>query len=135
MGYSLNYNENRTRRRADPEQQLQELFVSWLWQNGILHCAIPGGMKTDMRTAMKMKRAGYRKGFPDVIIPMPTKVYHGLFMEVKYRQYPSEEQKMWRAALMQQGYHVVIMPANLSFQDALVFCKDQVRKYFGVRFL
>jgi hypothetical protein len=131
LGYSLNPQDNRTRRRGDPEQQLQEFFVAWLWQNNILHCAIPGGMRTNIGTAMKMKRAGYRKGFPDMIIPVARHDYHGLFVELKCRTYPTPEQNEWHRILKENGYEVIINPAKLDFYGALGYLIAKTEAYLG----
>jgi hypothetical protein len=69
------------------ESDIQEAVVKFIDRTypGTLYCASAGGMRTSMRQAIKMKRTGYKKGFPDLQIMHPTKLHHGLFIERGYR--------------------------------------------------
>ena len=93
------------------EHEIQEAVVNFLniKYPGVLYCASAGGMRTSMRQAIKMKRTGYKKGFPDLQIMHPTKLHHGLFIEIKTSKgQASPEQKAWRDELNKRGYRAVI---------------------------
>jgi hypothetical protein len=89
------------------EQQLQESVCKYieLKYPKVLYCASAGGMRTNLKTAVKMKRAGYKKGFPDLFIYERMRGYNGLAIEIKKdKGYPSKEQKEWIKSLNDRGY-------------------------------
>ena len=93
------------------ESDIQEAVVKFIdiTYPGTLYCASAGGMRTSMRQAIKMRRTGYKKGFPDLQIMHPTKLHHGLFIEIKTSKgQASPEQKAWRDELNKRGYRAVI---------------------------
>jgi hypothetical protein len=90
----------------------------WLRSRGVLYCASLGGRKVSIGIAVKMKRAGYMKGYPDMIIEEPRGKWHGMRVEIKLGQYPSPEQKKWREELLKRNIYAVIMPGNLDYQQA-----------------
>lgn len=52
-----------------------------------------------------LKRAGLRKGFPDLFVPIPINSAHGLFIELKVgKNKPTPDQKEWISLLNCQGY-------------------------------
>ncbi len=114
-----------------PELFLQTQFAHWLDQKGLLYCASAGGMRVNMVTAINMKRAGYRKGFPDIFIYEPCGKYYGLAIEIKagtnIRVTP--EQRNWQEELNKRGYLALIMPRNLDFTDALQWLQEKVETY------
>lgn len=111
--------------RSEYIEQIQ--FVNWLEQTypGILFSSSCGGMRTSIGTAVKMKRAGYKKGCPDIMIFEPRGQYHGLFIEMKREKKSviSPEQKVWINELNKRNYKAVIC---YGFEDA----KKTVEKYF-----
>ncbi len=94
------------------EQKEQEIVVHWLklQHPRVLFCASAGGMRVSMRTAIKMKAAGYSKGFPDVFIYEPCGGKLGLAIELKRQKggVVSNEQKDWINALISRGYSAYI---------------------------
>lgn len=122
-------------KRHRPEQALQEMIVRWLDEEKILFCASAGGMRTSMQVAIKMKRAGYKKGFPDLFISEPTGRYAGMFIEVKCGSYATKEQKWWQEELSKRGYYAVIIPANLDIITAFGWIKKEVGYYLGLKTL
>lgn len=48
----------------------------------------PNGGKRHTLEALKFKRMGVLPGFPDLFVFIPTKEYHGLFVELKRANYP-----------------------------------------------
>jgi hypothetical protein len=94
------------------EESLQIAYVEWLDIQAKLypkknlqfgfHC--PNGEKRHIRTAMKLKRMGVRRGVPDIIFFSPGKifldskpyVFRGLVIEFKsLKGKLSKEQKLW----------------------------------------
>lgn len=67
------------------------------------------GIRCNMGTAMKAKASGAKKGIPDLFLPVPSKDYHGLYIELKRVKGGSlsPEQKEWLAILNENGYLAV----------------------------
>lgn len=72
--------------------------------------AIPNGGLRNRIVAIKLKAEGVKAGVPDIFLPVPRGQYHGLFIEMKKegKTYPSKQQKVWIAALNEQGYKAVV---------------------------
>lgn len=86
---------------------------------------VPNGGFRDPITASRMKRAGVKKGVPDLFLPVSNHLWHGLWIEMKAgggRQ--SREQKDWEDFLEGQGYKYVLChsadEAIKALQDYLV---------------
>ena len=90
------------------EQSEQVELVDWLEHTYpyALFTASAGGMRTSIGTAIKMKRAGYRKGCPDILIFEPRGIYHGLMIELKREKNAkkSDDQIRWIVELATRGY-------------------------------
>ena len=124
----------KTRKHGHEEDDLQECFADWLTSMKILFTASCAGMRTSMKVAIKMKKMGAKKGFPDILILEPVGQYHGLFIEVKIKGGSAScEQKEWRDALNAKRYHSVIMPTNLSFAEGMQWLKKTVMDYMNHR--
>jgi hypothetical protein len=115
------------------EQKLQERFAVYLTGRGVLYCASAGGMRVSLGTAVKMKRAGYKKGFPDIFIYESRGGFHGMAIEVKCGTRTSLEQKWWQAELTKRGYYSIIVPAKLDFWKAEEFLEREVSTYLQLR--
>src|SRR5262245_7644173 len=111
------------------EQRLQEWFALYLNGKGVLYCASAGGMRTNIQTGIKMKRAGYKKGHPHMIIYEPRGPYHAMAIELKFEGKPTDEQKEWNTALLARGYYSIIMPHNLSFGEAQIWLERETMGY------
>ncbi len=91
------------------EAEIQAAVKNYLDAKGYLYCASAGGVKTSFTQAVRMKRTGYKKGFPDLFIYEPRGIYHGLAIELKREyQYPTPEQKAWITELDNRGYKAFI---------------------------
>ena len=77
------------------------------------------GVKLTIGQAVKAKKQGMKKGFPDIFLPVPRGKYHGLFIELKIKPYRndkgkmvypkvSKEQKWWIEGLIYHGYRAAI---------------------------
>lgn len=77
------------------EHDIQSVFFSWLDAYGVMRWsrfvvggkfqafAVPNDGKRSIGAAMWHKGQGLRAGVPDVLIPIPSINYHGLFIEFK----------------------------------------------------
>lgn len=74
------------------EFKTQTRFVSWCRQNGIFVFAIanqqPMAACCDDKTTVKrilkkLYKSGLEEGMPDLMVPIPSNGYHGLFIEMK----------------------------------------------------
>lgn len=108
--YKKTYKKSATKRKAAPESESnqQEIVIKYLRlsQPDALYCASAGGMRTSYLQAVKMKRTGYVKGFPDLFIYEPRGAFYGLAIEMKKEKggVSSPEQKRWQEQLRNRGY-------------------------------
>jgi hypothetical protein len=108
--YKKTYKKSTSRRKPTPESESnqQEIVIKYirLAYPNLLYCASAGGMRTSYLQAIKMKRTGYVKGFPDLFIYEPNADYHGLAIEMKKEKggVASPEQKSWQEQLRNRGY-------------------------------
>ncbi|HUV85403.1 MAG TPA: VRR-NUC domain-containing protein [Methanosarcinales archaeon] len=85
--------------------RLAQLYIhkypSLRWLNGSLN-----GVRLTIGNAMKCKRIGMKKGFPDLNLPVRCGKYPGLYIELKRIKGSSiqPEQREWREFLLSQGY-------------------------------
>jgi len=85
---------------------LKDARLRWLF-------SIPNGTAASSPAeAVKAKRTGRKKGVPDLFLPVPSREYHGLFVELKRRNGRmsdlSDEQEMWIRMLTEQGYKTAV---------------------------
>lgn len=68
------------------------------------------GVRVGIGTAVKMKRAGAIKGWPDLFLAIPTPYLNGLFVELKRRKggVVSPEQREIHDLLRYHGYQVEV---------------------------
>lgn len=92
------------------EDRLQTNFIKYLALKypKTRYCASLGGIRTSFKQAIKAKANGYVKGFPDVQICEAKGGFFGLFIELKYKGYPTKEQKSWIEDLNKLGYKAVV---------------------------
>lgn len=116
--YKKSYKKSSVKRKIEPESEAnqQEIVIKYLrlaYPNA-LYCASAGGMRTSYLQAIKMKRTGYVKGFPDLFIYEPNQDYHGLAIEMKKEKggVASPEQKWWQEQLRNRGYASYICKGN-----------------------
>lgn len=92
------------------EDKEQELLVQWMEMSKIRFYAIPNGGKRSLTQAIKFKRTGVKAGVPDICIPVPSKRYHGLYIEMKRSDggTVSINQAEWLHYLQSAGYKVSV---------------------------
>lgn len=71
---------------------------------------IPNGGARSLTEAVRFKRAGVKKGVPDLFLPVARGGFHGLFIELKRERggRVSKEQKEWLSALEAEKYRAVV---------------------------
>ncbi len=70
---------------------------------------IPNGGKRAKTTAIRLKMEGVKPGVPDVMLPVPRGIYHGLYIELKAgKNKTTEKQDKWLSNLKQQGYYTAV---------------------------
>jgi hypothetical protein len=128
--YKKTYKKSATKRKAAPESESnqQEIVIKYLKlaYPDALYCASAGGMSTSYLQAIKMKRTGYVKGFPDLFIYEPRNEYNGLAIEMKKEKggVASPEQKRWQEQLRNRGYASYICKGS---EEAI----KQIDEYFN----
>lgn len=115
--------------KITPEQRAQELYAFWLRQLGVIFCASAGGLHTSKSQAVKMKRAGYQKGCPDITIYEPRHHYHGFTVEVKVFARATPEQLEWQKVLNDRGYCAAVMKPTRSIEETVQFLKRTTEQY------
>lgn len=112
---------------TDSEHDQQALLINWYRLQYPTHLifAVPNMGKRDYALAAYLKAEGLTAGIPDIVIPMPRKTYHGLFIELKKPggRKPSDNQQYWLEALTAQGYLATVC---YGFEPA----KNVIREYF-----
>ena len=116
--YKKTFKKSSAKRKIAPESEAnqQEIVVKYLRlaYPTALYCASAGGIRTSYLQAIKMKRTGYVKGFPDLFIYEPNQDYKGLAIEMKKEKggVASPEQKWWQEQLRNRGYASYICKGN-----------------------
>lgn len=101
----------------------QCLFVDWCRAQSYLIFAIPNGGKRNINTARKLKKEGVLAGVPDLMLPIPSKEWHGLFIEMKsVKGKATLSQKNIMLQLSKNGYLCVVCKG---FEEA----KHAVKNY------
>lgn len=98
------------------EQELQIAFFEWAkWQEGKypelkkMH-HIPNGGKRSKTEAAIFKAMGVKSGVPDVFLPEPRGIYHGLYIEFKSDKGKTfKEQDELLTSLQEAGYFVCVI--------------------------
>lgn len=124
------------RRRNKParykESFLQEQFSLWLDMKGILFNASMAGVFLGIPAAIRRKKMGAKKGFPDIFIYHAVPPYHGLAIELKAEDGKVEKggpQEEWRANLEAHGYKALIMPPGMDYATGLEWLKQMTQLY------
>tara|TARA_R100000781_G_scaffold63337_1_gene40191 strand:- start:875 stop:1237 length:363 start_codon:yes stop_codon:yes gene_type:complete len=109
------------------EQSLQESLVIYikLKYNKLRYCSSLGGIRTTMKQAIKAKKSGYVRGFPDLQILEARGGFFGLFIELKtLKGRPTKYQKEWIEDLKDLGYSAQICKGI----DQAIYCIDKYMK-------
>lgn len=70
---------------------------------------VPNEGKRTARFGAELKRMGLRNGVPDIVLPAPRGIYHGLYIEMKVGQNrPTAAQREFLGFLKAQGYATAV---------------------------
>ncbi len=97
------------------EANEQKVVVEYLRLRRLLFTATLGGVRLSIGQASQLKRQGYSKGVPDLLIFEPKGVYLGLFIELKRKKVKgqpkgkmSPEQEVWLSELSKRKYYACV---------------------------
>lgn len=113
------------------EHAIQRAFFCWINQQTIdlrlkrAH-AIPNGGERNKAVASRLKAEGVKQGVPDVFVPIPVGIYHGLYIEFKKSGREkhkngglSAEQVEWRDYFISENYAYLVA---YSYRQAAEAC-------------
>jgi hypothetical protein len=94
------------------EESEQINLMSWLmiynpkaWAR--THHSPNGGIRSIV-TAVRLKRMGTKRGFPDLVMLVPSGRFNGLALELKVdKNKPTKEQIEWLSFFSECGFHAV----------------------------
>ena len=103
------------RGQSTEEQELQIAFFEWAkWQEQrypelrLMHHIPNGGYRSKAEAGI-FKAMGVKRGVPDVFLPAPRGIYHGLYIEFKSSNgVPSSDQRELLNSLQEAGYFVCV---------------------------
>lgn len=122
-----------TRPNCPTEEQEQRMVMQWAAmaegkhpELRMLH-HIPNGGARSARTGAMLKAQGVKKGVPDLCLPVPCGVYHGLYIELKrvIGGHVSAEQAEMLNALAAYGYKARICRGA---EEAINTIRDYLRE-------
>lgn len=104
---------NRVKPPLEHEEQvaLFRLIRQYRRQYPVLHlvAAIPNGGYRPKKTAVYISEEGGEPGYPDIACNVPSRGYHGAFVELKRRgEKPRQSQVEWIDLLRWMGYAVTV---------------------------
>ncbi len=83
------------------------------------------GVRLTIGQATKAKKAGMKRGYPDIFLPVQRKGYAGMYVELKVKGgYLRPEQKAWLKRLKDEGYYCTICYSALEAWDEIVAYLD-----------
>jgi hypothetical protein len=96
--------------KVPSEDYEQACLATWLTKQGIIFFAVPNGGKRSLAEGVKFKRTGVQAGVPDIVIPIPSGGFHGLFIEMKRSKggILSNSQIYWLSLLRDKGYYAEV---------------------------
>ena len=96
------------------EHQEQSSVVKYCTLKKIPIFHIPNGSYKSVTARTKSKQEGLKAGVPDLMLPIPNKNHHGLFIEMKRvkNSKVSVHQKQWIELLNKQGYKAIVCYGN-----------------------
>ena len=79
--------------------------------------------KEILKRQSDLKKEGVKAGVPDIFLAYPSKIYHGLFIEMKAEKgFIKAEQRAWIENLRAQKYDAVVC---YNFEQA----KEEILRY------
>ena len=108
-------------RRTEHQEQVELVARVRHFHSGTLVFAIPNGGQRGKQEAVRLKAEGVLAGVPDLLIPEPRGLYHGLFVEMKRAggKATADQRRLIRA-LQGRGYCVLLADRGSDHAFALV---------------
>lgn len=110
------------------ESMEQETVADWLDLHKVLYCASVAGAYLHPATFNRIKKIGYKRGLPDILIfqapPAYNDKYVGVALEMKRRKggIVSDEQRVWLEDLNRNGWLVGVMKGADEAIELLELC-------------
>ena len=79
------------------ESKIQQVVIKWARYSNLPLFSIPNGAHVSGSNRMRLVAEGLEKGVPDLFLPVPSKDYHGLFIEIKT--------PVGRTTMVQENFH------------------------------
>lgn len=102
-------------RSKESEYIIQVRYINWCHRRALTNESwkvvhhIPNGGNRSAREGQRFKLMGVVAGIPDVFVPIPNDVYHGLYIEFKNdRGSVSKVQKEVHRIIRGNGYYVAV---------------------------
>lgn len=117
------------------EQQIQNRVIKWAnrkpYNGRVLGDYIshpPLGGRRGSKAGAMMRHSGAKKGYPDLIVDIPSGEYHGLRIEIKKLEggRVSDEQELCMEILREQGYKAEVCCGY----DAVI---NEIKDYLGIK--
>lgn len=116
------------------ESKEQILFIQWCKRNQEQYpklkkiFAIPNGGLRHIATASRMKLEGVKPGVPDLFLPVASRGFSGLFIEMKRLDGGSlsGDQKKWKEWLKEENFAVVKADG---FEKAKAYIKSYLKLF------
>ncbi len=116
-----------------PESWEQERLFDWIRDNEGKYPKLQmaystlNGVRLSPGLSMKMKRQGNRKGVPDVVLPVRSNGYSGLYLELKRVKggRVSKEQREYITRLKEENYWAEVVKGH---REAI----ERIKRYLAV---
>ena len=123
--------KTRKKKHGIEEYRIQAKFIEICkaksatnWRYEWVH-SIPYGFRATIGLAIKMKKEGSKNGVADVFVPVPNKLYSGLYLEFKRKYgYQRPEQKKFQKYCEKVGYKYLVVK---SVVQALTYLDKYLR--------
>ncbi|NDA60652.1 MAG: VRR-NUC domain-containing protein [Chitinophagia bacterium] len=113
------------------ESEQQQMLIKWAnlhyskeldLKIGPYLIAIPNGGKRNVREAARLKAEGVKAGVPDLLLALPNKQHHGLFIEMKSQTGRlTDNQKQYFELLSAQKYKCVVCRSWIEAKDQILW--------------
>jgi hypothetical protein len=95
---------------VESERRAQQRLVQWLYEEGIIFFSVPNGANVTPHHRQTLLSEGLSPGMVDLVIPIPSRGYHSLYLELKREDggVISPEQKKWIEVLNYHGHRAIV---------------------------
>ena len=120
----------RYKKRSEATEQIRVINWSRAYSSDFpelrLLYHVPNGGSRNQLEAQNLKAQGVKAGVPDLCLPVPRGIYHGLYIEMKYgKNKPTEKQEWWLSELTIKGYKTAVC---YGADEAM----DEIADYLGI---